>query len=270
MKQLVVVTALFLACRQNPASEVRTATSTPQPPPVADTMTGTAVAPPVDTAVATGTTTSAPPLVPAETAPPGVRGPKLMPVDEAPRDPELAAFRESLLSAVRARNIEAILLMSDPGIRTTFGAGGGTADFRRMLNEPGMLGELEQVLTLGGSFRGEGASLSFWAPYVYSAWPDAHDPWESLAVVSENVPLLPAPDPTTAPVALLSFDIVERVSPPQPLAAGATPPPYIQIFTADERSGWVASKSVRSHVAYRTGFTKVDGKWRMNAFVAGD
>lgn len=199
-----------------------------------------------------------------------MRGPKLMPVDEAARDPELLAFRENLLAAVRAGNVDAIVAMADPAIRTTFGAGGGAGDFRRMLGEPGMLGELEQVLTLGGSYRGDGPNSSFWAPYVYSAWPDTHDPWDSLAVVSENVPLLTAADPGAAPVALLSYDIVKRVSPPQPIAAGATPPPFIEVLTADERRGWVATRSVRSHVAYRAGFIEKDGQWRINAFVAGD
>lgn len=256
MKRLVIAAALVLACRENPAPEARTTTIAPPPEPPAVVETAATVA---ESATA-----------PVETTPPGVRGPKLMPVDEAARDPELVAFRETMLAAVRAGNIDAVVLMADPAIRTTFGAGGGAADFRRMLREPGMLRELEQVLTLGGSFRDDGANASFWAPYVYSAWPDAHDPWDSLAVVSENVPLLPAPDPGTAPDALLSYDIVERVSPPQPLAAGATPPPFIEVLTADERRGWVATRSVRSHVAYRAGFIKSDGKWRINAFVAGD
>lgn len=255
MKRLAVLAMIVLACRENPSPEAPTATIAPppEPPPVAEPVQATA-----DTA----------PVVPGP--PPSVHGPKLMPVDEAPRDPELVAYRDALLAAVRARNIEAVVLMADPAIRTTFGAGGGHADFRRMLNEPGMLAELEQVLTLGGSFRGEGETVSFWAPYVYSAWPDIHDPFESLAVVSENVPLLRAPDPTSPPVATLSYDIVERLSPPQPLAAGATPPPYIEIATADERRGWVAATSVRSHVGYRAGFMKTDGRWRLSAFVAGD
>lgn len=253
MKRLMVAALLVLACRENPAPEARTTTlaAPPEPSPA--------------TAAPTAETTP-----PPDSTPPGVRGPKLMPVDEASRDPELVAFRDNLLAAARAGNVEAIVAAADPSIRTTFGAGGGAADFRRMLREPGMLRELEQVLTLGGSFRGEGENVSFWAPYVYSAWPDAHDPWESLAVVSENVPLLPAPDAAALPIALLSYDIVERISPPQPLAVGATPPAFIEIMTADERRGWVAAKSVRSHVAYRAGFVKTDGKWRMNAFVAGD
>ena len=263
MKRILSIILLVLACRENTAPEARTTSTSPQPDPPA---------PVVETAGSTETTatdTAATATVDPEPIP-SVHGPKLLPVDEASRDPEFLAYREELLRAVRSGNVEGVVALADPTIRTTFGAGGGAADFRRMLREPGMLRELEQVLILGGSFRGEGAQRSFWAPYVYSAWPDAHDPWETLAVISENVPLLRVPDRATVPDALLSYDLVERVSPPQPPAAAAPEPQFIEVATADERRGWVSSSSLRSHVGYRAGFMKVAGRWRMNAFVAGD
>jgi hypothetical protein len=219
---------------------------------------------PHDPAPVTSTAGTTQPAVTAADAP-AVRGPRLLPVDEASNDPGFAKFREDLLAAARDGNIEAIVAMSDPGIRTTFGGGGGAADLRRMLGEPGMLADLEQLLTLGGSFRGEGARQSFWAPYVYSSWPDEHDPYESLAVIGESVPLLPGPDASAKPLATLSYDIVTRAKTPD-----APSKDFIEVQTADGKRGWVPSRSLRSHIGYRAGFSKSGDKWRMDALVAGD
>lgn len=98
---------------------------------------------------------TAPPPVPVvvtQTVPPAIAGPKLLPVHEAPRDPALVAYRDQLLAAVRRRDADAFVSAVDPKIRTSFGDGGGSDALREMLARPEMWGELEQVLTRGGSF----------------------------------------------------------------------------------------------------------------------
>lgn len=195
---------------------------------------------------------------PAEAAPPPVDGPKLSFVDEAPRDASLAAYRDRLLVAVRARDANTVASMIDPNIRTSFGGGGGRADFEKLL--PEVWDDLEQILTLGGTFSGEGEQ-SFWAPYVYSAFPDRHDAFTTLVVIADDVPLREAPDARSRAVATLSRDIVERIS---------EDGPWIQVKTADGRTGYVDAKFVRSPVGYRAGFNKGPDGWRMTALVAGD
>jgi hypothetical protein len=214
---------------------------------------------PPETATATVTETAATPAAPA--AAPVVNGPKLQPVDDAAKDPSLIAFRDELLAAVKRRDADAVVAMADPKIRTTFGEGGGTTAFREALAKPGVWEDLEQILTQGGKFQGE----SFWAPYVYSAWPDAHDAFQFLAITSENVPLHESADATSPVLATLAYDIVERAGEP-----GRDEGPWRHVKTADGKTGWVEAHNIRSPIGYRAGFLKSEGKWKMNALVAGD
>jgi len=242
MKRLLSISLLILslACRENPSPESQAVT----------------------TAATATETTAPPPSAPEPPAAPVVKGPKLMPVDEATKDPSLVAFREELLAAVRKHDAEAVVALSDPKIRTSFGGGGGAQSLKRNLEQPGVWEDLERILTEGGSFQGE----SFWAPYVYSAWPDAHDAFASLAITGENVALRESPDANASVVATLSYDIVQRAG-----DVGRDPGTWQNVKTADGRTGWVESRFVRSPVGYRAGFLEnSEGKWRMNALVAGD
>ena len=202
------------------------------------------------------TTASAPPAQepsqapPPAARPPAVAGPKLPFADEGPRDPSFAAYRERLLAAVRARDEKAVAALSDPNIRTSFGNGGGSPN----------LEELELLLPLGGTFR-EGM---FWAPYVYSTFPDEHDAFETLAVIADDVPLRATPDASAVAIATLSRDLVTRASEP------GVETPWLKVTTADGKTGFVEAKFLRSPVDYRAGFVKGADGWRMNALVAGD
>jgi hypothetical protein len=216
----------------------------------------TATAPPAAEPAATATNTARPST---ETAAAAVSGPTLTPIDEAKSDPSLQAARDELLAAVRARDAERVVALADPKIRTSFGDGGGSAALRQSLARPGAWEDLEQLLTLGGSFQGEGEARSFWAPYVYSAWPEAHDAFESLAVIGSAVPLRESSDPSAATVGMLSHNIVTR-------ANGKN----VNVKTADGKTGWVDPKQLRSPVGTRAGFVKSGDRWRMNALVSGD
>lgn len=193
------------------------------------------------------------------TRPPSVTGPKLAFVDEAAKDPSFAAYRDQLLAAVRARDAKTLIALSDPNIRTSFGSDSNGAELERALNED-LWQELEQTLSLGGNFR-EGM---FWAPYVYSAWPDSQDAFETLAVVGKDVPLRESADASAPAIATLSRDLVTRASAPG--EGGA----WTKVKTADGKTGFVESKSLRSPVGYRAGFLKTKDGWRMSAWVAGD
>jgi len=172
---------------------------------------------------------------------------KLLPVDEASRDPTFVAYRAQLLAAVRRRDSAAVLAATDPNIRTGFGDEGGIKD----LKLDTLWSELEQILTLGGTFR----SGMFWAPYVYSAWPESHDAFQHVAVIAANVPLRETPAGRT--IATLAYDILRRL-------------PDQRVETMDGRKGWIESRFVRSPIDYRAGFTKRGGEWKMTALVAGD
>lgn len=189
---------------------------------------------------------------------------KLLPVDEAARDPEFFAFRAQLQAAVARHDAEAVLAAVDPSIRTSFGTGGGIADLRKKWNLSGadsrLWDELGTVLAFGGAFREGGL---FAAPYVFARWPDRFDSFEHVAVLGKNVRVRAAPGSQGRILTALSFDVVR-------LAAPATDSEWTRIKLRDGRTGYISSRYVRSPVDYRALFNKVDGRWRMTAFVAGD
>lgn len=241
MKKLAFALLLFTACSRDTVERAS--------PPVSSTEPATTSSAPAPEA----------PAAPAAPAP-GVEGPKLAFVDEGTRDPSFVAYRDKLLAAVRAHDAKAVAALSDPKIRTSFGGGGGTADLEKMLARPGMWDELEQILTLGGKFQGD----SFWAPYVYAAYPDSQDSFTTGAVVADDVPLREKPEASAAVIATLSHDIVTLV----PVRGDRDE--WTQVKTADGKTGYVESKSVRSPIGYRAGFLKSNNAWRMNALVTGD
>jgi hypothetical protein len=244
MKKLVFALLLVAACKRE---EVVESTSRPVDETASSTTSATSTTRPLEDS------TTRPP------APPSVTGPKLAFVDEAAKDPSFASYRDQLLAAVRARDAKTVLALSDPNIRTSFGGDGGRAALEQALKEE-VWAELEQILSLGGSFR-EGM---FWAPYVYSAWPESQDAFETLAVIGDDVPLRESADASAPAIATLSRDLVTRASPPG--EGGA----WTKVKTADGKTGFVESKSLRSPVGYRAGFFKTKDGWRMNAWVAGD
>lgn len=249
MKRLLLIPLLILpfACKEYPSPESPAVTAASETSASETSATGT---------VATKTAPGAA----------AVDGPKLMPVDEATTDPSLVAFRNELLAAVRRRDADAVVALADPKIRTSFGGDGGAVAFKRNLAQPGAWEDFEMLLTQGGKFVGEGPNRSFWAPYAFSALPDDQDAFMALVITGENVPLLESAGKNARPIATLSYDIVQRTG-----DIGRDIGDWHNVKTADGRSGWVAARFVRSPVGYRAGFLKnKDGKWQINALVAGD
>lgn len=197
---------------------------------------------------------------------------KLLPIDEAARDPAFFVFRARLQEAVARHDAAAVLDAADPNIKVGFGGKDGLAAFREKWklqdgDKSPLWAELGLVLSLGGGFR---SPSSFEAPYVFSRWPEAHDAFEHVAVLGTDVRVRAEPRADSKILAALSFDIV-RLS-----QAGRSrlTPAQMKEWTAVElqggRTGYVASRYVRSSVGYRALFNKINGRWRMTALVAGD
>lgn len=203
--------------------------------------------------IATATSAPAPEL-------PALEGPKLLPVDESSLDPSLVTYLDALRADVRNRNVEAVLARVDPKIRTSFGDDSGSAALRRMLQKPETWADLERILDMGGTFLDGSERLAFWAPYIYSKWPEEHDSFNSVAVTTEKVPLRQSPDGPA--FAMLSYDVLERVGDPRN--------GWQEVKTSSGATGYVETKYIRSPISYRAGFNKEGGIWKMTALVAGD
>jgi hypothetical protein len=254
---LPLLLAAVVAC--SPRESPPAATTPKRPPPV---VTTTARSVPVVPQHANGAPPDAQSCIPAK----GL----LCPQDQGPSDPSFAAYRTKLLAAVHARDTAALTALLDPHIRTSFGAGGGVAGFRKQwqLEHPEaspLWSELEWVLTHGGTFTAGSDGTAFAAPYVYSTFPDQYDAFESAAVTKGNVGLRDTPAATGKVVAEADYAIVTLLDPNRDPAT-----PWRKVRTADGVAGWVESSVLRSPIDYRALFNKKDGRWAMTAFVAGD
>jgi hypothetical protein len=187
----------------------------------------------------------------------------LKPRDDGFRRPDFEEFRRHLQDALARKDEEAVLRTVDPGVRVDFGDGGGLEAFKRRMNAPGenFFEELTRVLNLGGRFRTPDA---FDAPYVYSDWPDGFDAFACAAVVGSGVRLRAAPNISARAQATEDFAIV-KLFPTEPDTPG-----WRRVGLAGGRTGYIASRYVRSPIDYRALFEFKDGRWWLVAFVAGD
>ncbi len=195
---------------------------------------------------------------------------KLLPVDEAARNPELFAFRARLQEAVARHDVAALLDAVDPNIKIGFGGKDGMTAFREKWklqdgDKSPLWAELGLVLALGGAFQGEGL---FAAPYVFTS--DKLDAFEQAAVLGTNVRVRAEPRVTSPILATLSFDIVRLSTSGRSRLTPEQAKEWTAIQLAGGRTGYVASQFVRSPIDYRALFNKINGRWRMTAFVAGD
>ncbi len=202
----------------------------------------------------------------------------LPPVDEAEKDDSFAAYREALITAVVARDIEAILKASAPDIMLSFGGAEGRDALRAFLEvnpeefapeqkheAPALRernwAELETVLRLGGMFREDG---TFVAPYTFAAeQPGDLDPFEVIFITGDGVALRDRPIRFGAVITRLNYDVVR-------FRNWMTGTQFVEIEMADGTGGFVQRDFARFLLDYRAIFAKRDGAWVMTHFIAGD
>ncbi|MBU1359867.1 MAG: SH3 domain-containing protein [Gammaproteobacteria bacterium] len=187
-------------------------------------------------------------------------------VDEAPTQPDFHRFREDWSRALKRRDAGFVLAQVHPDVRTSFGPDDGGVDgFARRwkLDDPAspFWSEMSSVMALGGSFSGD---AQFSAPYVFSRWPDETEPFSHVAILSGRVPVRARAVPDSRVVATLDRVIV----PSLPMAN--TRGDWYRIRTPGGKTGYVRRQDARSPVDYRAVFDKIDGRWLLTAFVAGD
>ena len=189
---------------------------------------------------------------------------RLLPVDEASSRPDFFTFRARLLVTIASRDASALMAVGHPNIKNTFGDDDGKARFEELWRpaaaDTEVWAELGGVLGLGGTFDSTG---SFVAPYVSSRWPGV-DGFEHVAVVGDRVRIRTAPRADARVADVSSFGIL----PPARQADHAEG--WTAVHLSISRIGYVASGYVRSPNGYRASFSKMDGRWQMMMFVAGD
>jgi len=195
--------------------------------------------------------------------------PELKPVDEAAQQPAFFTFRAQLQAAVARHDTAAVVAVLNPGIRTSFGDGGGAAGFRQQWRpdapDSKLWDTLGRVLALGGSFQPDG---TFVAPYTFSRWPQQIDSFEHVAVVGDRVSVRGSARADAAALTTVSFVILPIGKDARP-AAGRDDR-WIAVQLKNGRVGYVSAQYARSPIDYRAIFAKSSERWQLMAFVSGD
>jgi hypothetical protein len=182
--------------------------------------------------------------------------------DEAPRRPDFVAFRRTLMSAVKRRDVDAVVAIAAPDICLSFGGSVGQDELRRLLAEsPEHWEILHTLLSLGGGWEGPD---SFTAPYVSASWPQEHDSFEERAIVGSRVRVRAEPRLDAAVLVLLTECIVQVVQTAESREG------WVPIGLGSKRIGYVSDRHIRSPIDYRAGFEFKERRWRMTSFLAGD
>ena len=190
-------------------------------------------------------------------------------------------FRKRLMEAARKHDLHYVLSVLTPDIVSSFGDDEGIEGFKRHweLNSghTRLWGTLLDVLSMGGTLyvtpdaAAVWAEAEFWAPYVYSHWPNEFDSYDYGAITRENVKVRSRPSRHARVLTTLSYDIVkmspDTVADEDDKSQSAA---WVRIVTPDGQDGYVGSSSVRSPIDYRVGLVKRKGKWLIKTFVAGD
>lgn len=200
----------------------------------------------------------------------------LAPVDEADKDASFKLFRKKLIGAVQKRDVKYVLSVVDPNIKNGFGGDDGIANFKKQWKitssaKSPLWGELLFVLTHGGAFQREGRKQIFWAPYIYSSFPENLDAFDYSAIIEKDVKLLARPALSAPVVANLSYNIV-KVDYQNSVKSKTNADEYawLKVSTFGGKTGFVPERFVRSSTDYRAAFEKKRGQWKMTVFLAGD
>ena len=196
--------------------------------------------------------------------------PTLQPRDEA--NASFREFREKALAALAGKDTAFLHALVAPEIRTSFGDGGGLADFKKMwkTSDPSstVWAVLTRVLQMGGKLSSDS---TFMAPYVYAFWPDSIDAFSHVAVTSANASAHAEPDPSSPRLGTASYSILRAVEwSTIPGDAVPSDTSWVRVEWGDRRSGWFRISDVYSPVSWRAAFVRRSDRWVMILLVAGD
>ena len=189
---------------------------------------------------------------------------RLPPVDRCAADASFAAFRSELIESVERRDADRMLAIVADDISVDFGGGAGRDYFAQTWNldrpqTSELWRELAEALRLGCDSDGEGG---YWAPALFLA-EEVVDPFETVLAIRPGTILRARPDEASEAVETLEWDLLDAVD-------WEDSEGWWKVRMADGREGWLRRSDLRLPVDFRAGFQRIDGRWRMIAFIAGD
>ena len=196
------------------------------------------------------------------------------PVDEAAKDSSFLAFRTKLIQAAQKRDVKFLLSITDKNIKNGFGGEDGIENFKKQWkiysSNSTFWKEFLIALNNGGAFD-KRSKNSFFAPYLFTNFPEDIDAFEYQAIFGKNVILRSKPDVNSSIVANLSYNIVQTDRENSITAKNNKEKVlWVKVRTLGGKQGFVKPEFVRSSIDYRAGFDKIRGKWMLTFFLAGD
>ena len=206
---------------------------------------------------------------------------KLYPADEASKDLSFVDFKWRLRRAVRKRDSRFILTTIDPEIRLGLGGERGLEAFKKEWHpekrSSGFWRQLRIILSLGGTFESVSGERKYCAPYVTTRWktlvkrfPEFGNASGYAVVLRRNVKVRARPSTSAPVVGILSFEVVKVGQGNVARRTDRVGLQWAKIRTLRGRSGYVDASDVRSPIDYSACFKKVNGRWMMVTFIAGD
>ena len=204
----------------------------------------------------------------------------LFPTDQGIYIESFKKFRESLLEAIKNKDADAVLAVTSPDIRYTFGLNKKKTGFIKHWElkngqDPERTeqfwDEFEKVLKYGGAFDDLN---SFSAPYYFANWPEKFDAYCFGTVIGEGVNIYQKTDEGLKPAGTLTYNIIKRPDSHHgdnnnPLIHNEKA--YIPVILSSGKKVYIYEYYVGYPIGYRAIFVRgKDGKWMMNVFIAGD
>lgn len=193
---------------------------------------------------------------------------KLRPPDSAGLDESFLMFLESLTRAVEARNLEGVLTRSAEDIVISPGRFDGAADFTELVSSADgekVWQQLQEVLSLPMAKGADGAYCAPW--FSCLAMPEEAgvvEPFETVFVTGENVPVYAAPSTRSELLVQLSYDAVR-------LAGTIDDANWLKVVLPADRTGYIARDQVRMMFDTHVDFEFLEpGRWAMTSLVVGD
>lgn len=200
-------------------------------------------------------------IAPVPSAPPMTKG-RFAPRDTCVDIDGASGFRQQLARAVERRDANLLVGLAANDIKLDFGGGAGTAELGKRLADPSwaLWDELAELLAMGCAGNAQGGIT---IPWVFEQDFGTADPFMTMLVTGEDVPVLAAPDPEGARLGTISWDLVD-------IAALQPDAPYQSIRLPDGAAGFIATGNLRSLVDYRLVASSRNGRWRITSLLAGD
>lgn len=200
----------------------------------------------------------------------------LAPRDECTGLPGYAEFHQRLERAITLRDADALIALTDPDVTLDFGGGSGVEELRKRLDTGAYNSwrDLADAVRLGCGIGEEGAQDTDYIAFPwYFTKTFGGEVFETVIVTGVDVPLRFAPAEDARVIKRISWDWALVRYDDQYVDGPEEPDQhtgYQAVITQDGAAGYIADHALRSIVDYRIAVNRIDGKWTITAFVAGD